>query len=192
MNGLDKYGHIEGTRNMTFDLSSFINILLSGLIGVVTSWVIAHWYYRKHGPVGRMLKEIKRVLPEYFHPIIYPQFYSLDAVTIAPSQSSPKDLDVPHIEYAILSKKRIVDGDDVEVLFKLRDMGRNLENPSGIRARDHLDRDVAVRSIGLGFASIAFRAELKPGSPQSHLTVTLEDVGGKRKTQSIPFSIHSR
>ena len=178
--------------NMTFDLSSFISTLLSALIGVVTSWIIAHWYYRKTGPVERMLKEIKSALPTLLHPVIYPQFYGSDAVTVSPSQSFPKDLDIPHIEYAVLSKRTIFDGDFLEVLLKLRDMGRNLENPSGIRVRDHLERDVAVRSNGLGFASVTFRADLKEDIQKNYLTVTLEDASGKRNTQSIPFFIHSR
>lgn len=33
--------------NMLFDLPSFINLVLSGLIGVVTSWAITYVYYKK-------------------------------------------------------------------------------------------------------------------------------------------------
>jgi len=177
---------------MVFDLPSFVNLLLSTVLSVVVSWIIAQWYYRKSGPVERMLKEIKSVLPSYFHPVIYPQFYSSDIMTVSPDQPFPKDTDTPHIECATFSKKVILDGDSVDVLLKVRDTGRNLENPSGIDVRDHLERELAVKSIGLGFAAITLRANLDSKHPPHQLTVTLTDTAGKRNTQSIPFLVHSR
>jgi len=177
---------------MAFDLPSFVNLVVSAAISVVLSWLIAHWYYRKSGPVERMLKEIKSVLPSYFHPVIYPQFYSSDIMTVSPDQPFPNDPDTPHIECVTFSKKVIVDGDRVDVLLKVRDTGRNLENPSGISVRDHLERELAVKSIGLGFAAITLRAKLDAKDPLTKLTVTLTDTAGKRNTQSIPFLVHSR
>ena len=174
---------------LTFDFSAIINLVISGLIGVFTSWIVTHWYYKKNSPSERILKEIEKALPNYFLPVLYPQFFSSESAKVLPDPPPPEDKDIPHVEYARLSTSKIPACAFVEVLLKVRDLGLNLENPSGIKIRDQLERDLAIKRAGMGFVTFKFMTDPLPQSGQCALTVTLEDSNGRHNVQSIPFSI---
>lgn len=174
---------------MTFDLVSFVNLVISSLIGVASGLLITHWYWRRSAPVERIVKELKLVLPYYLHPIRHPQFYSPSARKVAPDQEAPADTDVPHIEYAVLSNNVITAGSDFEVMLSIRDTGRNFENPDGLLIRDHVGREVHANFSGLGFASAAIVATPNPTQQVNTITVRLRDTVGKENEQSISFHI---
>jgi len=176
----------------TFDWPSFINIVLSALIGVITSLAISHRYYLKNSPTKHILDQIKSALPFYLLPLTYKQFYSSEARRVTPDQSPPDDRDIPYIKYATFTKSDIFEGDYIEVLFRISDTGENLENPSGLKIRDHKNRELAVKFIELGFASVSFIADKNEGRHESFLTVTLQDTGSKTNTQSVKFIIKTR
>jgi hypothetical protein len=174
---------------MTFDLPSFFNIVLSGLIGVITSWFITHWYYLKNSPTERMLKELRKALPNYLLPVVEPQFYRSDSERLLPFPAPPEDPDIPHAEYAILSDRNPAPNVPLQVLFKIRDLGFDLENPSGVQVCDHLQRQLSVQRIGLGYITVQFITTPLPCSGQYALTITLSDQGGRINTQSVRFYV---
>lgn len=174
---------------MTFDLANFINIAIGCVLGAIVSWIIAHFYWKLNAPMERVVKELKAVLPHYLQPLRYPQFYTDDAVTVSPEEAAPKDTDIPHVTHAIFSRKDIHAGDQVEVLLHLIDLKRNLENPSGITAKDHLNRALPVHFNGLGLASLEFVAEQLSGETQHKLTIDLADTAGNKNSQTLVFTI---
>ena len=106
-----------------------------------------------------------------------------------PSPEPPENKDIPHVEYAVISQQSIKPNTQVEALIKLRDLGFDLENPSGVSVRDHLQRPLSVERIGLGYVEIHFMATTSSEIAHYAFTVTLVDHGGRANTQSIPFRI---
>lgn len=174
---------------MSFDPVAFLNLVLSSLIGVATGWAIAHWYWKRSAPVERIVKELKRALPYYLHPLRYPQFYSQSAKKITPDQQPPADTDVPHVVYAVLSHHVIRAGSDFEVLLNILDTGRNFENPDGLQMHDHVGRSVSVQFAGLGFASAMIIATPVDGRQAGKITVRLKDTAGMANEQTLSFDI---
>lgn len=177
---------------MTFDPVAFVNLLISSLVGVTAGWLIAHWYYVRAAPVERILKELKRVLPYYLHPVRYPQFYSPSAKRVEPEQPPPADTDVPHVLYAISSRHAISPGSPFELLLCIRDTGRNFDNPQGLSLEDHRQRSIAPEFSGLGFASAAFIADVDTGVTDYRISIRLRDTSGKENRQTLLFHIKPR
>ncbi len=175
---------------MTFDAVAFVNILISSLIGVAAGWLISHWYFMRAAPVERILKELKRVLPYYLHPVRYPQFYAPSAVRVDPVPPPPQDTDIPHLTHAICTRQSVQPGSRFEVLFAIVDTGRNFDNPAGLSLRDHLGRDVPAEFSGLGLASAVFTAAANQDQAVNTITIVLRDTSGKeyRQTLSLPIT----
>jgi len=173
----------------TFDSVAFINLVISSVVGVLSGLLISHFYWKKNAPVERILKELKRVLPHYLHPVRYPQFYSQSSKRVTADQEPPLDTDFPHIVYSIFSSNSIKVDTSFEVLFAIVDTGRNFENPEGISVQDHLGRSITSEFCGLGFASSTFVAAPHGEEVNSKITVTLVDTAGNRTVQTFSFNI---
>lgn len=187
--GLARQEFNHGGVKVSFDFVSLFNIIFGSVLGAMASWMVSHHYWKKNSSSERILKEIKRILPVFFMPLRHPQFYSDDTQTAVPEQPSPANPDIPHVVNAVFSKKIIKEGDQVEVLLEIRDHGINLVIPNGVFARDHLERNVAAKICGIGYASISFKADAAQHQ-QNKITITLKDTAGNENTQSISFSIH--
>lgn len=169
--------------------TTVLSIILGSIIGALVSWLIAHIYWKLNAPVERVVKELKDVLPHYLHPLRYPQFYTHDVMKVEAEQEVPKESDIPRVTHAVFSKKDIRDGDKVEVLLHLLDLGRNLENPDGISVKDHFDRDCPVLFAGLGLACFEFTANKTDGKGSYRLTVNLKDTARNTNSQTFIFTI---
>ena len=177
---------------MEFDLPSFVNLVLSSLIAMVSGWAVSHLYWKRSASVERILKELKDVLPHYLHPMRYPQFYSTHSVRIAPNEELPEDSDIPHVRYAIYSTQDIRENDEFDILLAIVDTGRNFENPGGLQIRDHMQREVTASFAGLGFTTATILSTPRPSQNRCHFLVCLKDTIGKEMTQTFSFSIASR
>lgn len=172
---------------MTFDPVAFVNLLLSSLIGVASGWLIAHLYWKRSAPVERILKELKRVLPAYLHPLRYPQFHTPSARSVEPTPAGPADLDVPRLVGAVLSEHPVRPGTQLELLLNILDRGRNFDNPAGLDIRDHRGRKVAAEFAGIGYAIARIDAVPAEGMAAGCITVQLADTAGKSHRQTLCF-----
>lgn len=177
---------------MAFDPVAFVNLLISSVIGVAAGWLIAHWYYKRSAPVERILKELKRVLPYYLHPVRYPQFYSPGARRVEPEQQPPADTDVPHVLYAISSIQELHPGTQFELLLCIRDTGRNFDNPNGLSLEDSQRHSIDAQFSGLGFARASFVVDAKTDSTTYCVGVRLRDNAGHENHQTLSFRITPR
>jgi hypothetical protein len=73
-----------------FDVAAFINLVLGTLLSVLTSWLIAHWYFKKKSPAERIGAEIQSDLRRALMPILYPQFYDSSKTTGIPRTGIPR------------------------------------------------------------------------------------------------------
>jgi hypothetical protein len=172
---------------MSFDPVAFVNLLLSSLIGVASGWLIAHWYWKRSAPVERILKELKGALPQYLHPLRFPQFHAPTAHRIEFDVTRPPDLDVPRLVSVVLSRNPVAPGAAVELLLNFVDRGRNFENPAGLQIHDHCGRAVKAHFAWLGYATATFEATPLPGSDSGRITVRLRDTAGHENVQTLDF-----
>ena len=177
---------------MNIDYPSLVNLVISALIGVITSWWISHIYYLKNSPTERILQEIQKGLPNYLLPVVKPQFYRSDSDKVLPLPEPPQDKNIPHVEYAIFSKRDNYANDQAQALIKVKDLGFDLENPGGISVLDHLQRPLPVQRIGLGYIEVEFIVTPIAAGSNYNLTVSLRDAGGRNNAQSVKFHVAER
>lgn len=173
-----------------------LNLLGSAVVSVLCSWLIAAVYFKKKSPTERVARQIQKALKQSLIPILYPHFFDQErSIVIYPEQPAPEDQDVPRVEYARVSPRDIFPGTSVEVLLKLIDLGLDLDNPGGVRARDHRGRSAGVVGLGLGFCRFRFVVEETETKAKTQLTIELADKGehcrGKRNrnVQTFPFIV---
>jgi len=177
---------------LSFDPSSFINIVIGGVVGAAGSWIVTHLYWIKSAPTERILKEIKRARPEPIRPIRFPELYAPGAVEITPVEKRPSDTDTPHVLKAKFPKSEFSDGEIVDVLMELLDTGRNLDNPGGITVLDPGKKELPVKFAALGLAHFRLQVKKSDDQPNPVLTVQLADTANHKNTQTIPVTIKSR
>ena len=177
-------------------VDSAANIFLNAIISVVCSWVISAYYFRKESRAEKISDQIRNGLQRALLPIIHPQFFdSQSSHTLTPLQPKPKNTDIPHIDYAILSFRPNSNNTRVELMIKILDTGYDLENPEGISIKDHTGGYVGVVSIGLGHCKCTINIGDNPIPGVYEITVEMADSGlhrratPNRNVQTLPFII---
>lgn len=176
---------------------TFIGLALNAIISVVCSWIVGSYYFRRVSRAEKIADQIRYGLQQALLPIIYPKFYDpYKSDVVRPSQSPPKNTDVPYIDVVRFSMKTISPGENLDILIKILDSGLDLDNPAGISVHDYRGRPVGVIAIGLGhcICSINVDMDVEPGI--HNITVELVDRGAHnskphRNVQTIPFVIQS-
>ena len=170
-----------------------VPVFVNAAVSVACSWLVAAIYFRKETVAERIGSQISSSLRMALIPVLYNEFFSVDSSgEVRPKQPPPKNLDVPHVEYAIFAQQHVCCGDSVEVLIKLLDTGSNLDNPRGVSVRDHEDRPLGVRGLGFGFCrcTLNIAADARPG-PRV-LTIYLQDEDKHECTQNVAFRVEKR
>ena len=174
---------------MQFDLPSLVNLVLSSLIGVATSWWISHLYFKKNSPTQRILDELQKELPNYLLPVIRPQFFTSNSLKTLPEPGAPTDKDFPHVEYAKFEHRSYSLDQQIQALLKVTDLGYDLENPTGISILDHRQRPLPLQRTGFGFLEIQFISSALSRGEKYFLTISLRDLGGRTYTQRIDINV---
>jgi hypothetical protein len=167
------------------ELDSAVNIIISSVSGAAVSWAISHYYFRKETRAEVIADQIRNGLQRALIPVLYPQYFRQEKrLVVHPTQPIPKNLDVPHVEYAIFADGSIHPGQKVDVLLKVRDLGFDLPNPDGISIRDHRNNALGIIPLGLGYVETTLHTFPEDHPGPNKLTVELQDLGVR--TKSVP------
>src|SRR4051812_7850075 len=121
----------------SFDWTWLGNLVLSSTIGALASWIVSKYYFHKISRAEQIADQLKGGLQKALIPILYPRFFDNENVlTVYPKQSTPTNLDIPHVEYATFSSKFIGINQRTDVLIKIKDDGFDLDTPRGVTVRD--------------------------------------------------------
>jgi hypothetical protein len=172
-----------------FDVAAFINLVLGTLLSVLTSWLIAHWYFKKKSPAERIGAEIQSDLRRALMPILYPQFYdSSKRLQVSPEQGYP-GRDIPYVKEAIFSQKEFPRGGKVEVLLSIRDSSKNLDTETGIKVYDHKRQSVGVIVIGFSFVTFDLLVAANERTGEHKITVELKDDLNNSNVMTFKFNV---
>lgn len=177
-------------------MANIYDIGINAVVSVICSWLVASVYFRKVTRAEQVAEQIRHGLQRALLPTLHPHFFDQErSLSIYPEQNPPGNADIPYVEVARVTPRRVGPGGKLDVLLKLRDSGYDLDNPEGVSVHDHLGRAVGVTSLGLGFCRCTIPIEDIPASYEGEITIELRDAGlhtrrvPNQNVQTLRFTI---